>query len=308
MVDVSPATFSACTFYTSFLPTYHSASPATVDEELPPILDTGATHCLLPFSWLPRDQIDNAKRIYLRVASGSKVKALLWENVIYCPSANRPLISVGQMKAMMDIRFIWDDSCPYVILCDAGKRYVIIRASILHHLPTISKPELHAILKAISAFTSEGEVWDATTWGKELGRDLKEFHWSTPATTLTIPEPIYEPADPQTMYSSAVSPDPFALEQPLLSTSHQLYSLDDHDAKTELEEENADDNDDLTIEECKTTILNHPLPQTKHRTNVCTDSYIPQGRLFGAYTTRGEGINTGYLPVSPRGSGNTRAG
>ena len=120
MVDISPATFSACAFYTPSLPTYQSASPAVADEELPPILDTGATHCLLPFSWLSRDQIDNAKRIYLRVASGSKVKALLREIVIHCPSANRPLISVGQMKAMMDIRFIWDDSCPYVVLCDAG--------------------------------------------------------------------------------------------------------------------------------------------------------------------------------------------
>ena len=49
---VTPA--SACSFYTTFLPTFHAAS--TQDNSMEdhpenlPILDTGATHCLLPIT------------------------------------------------------------------------------------------------------------------------------------------------------------------------------------------------------------------------------------------------------------------
>ena len=37
-------------------------------------------------------------------------------------------------------------------------------------------------------------------------------------------------------------------------------------------------------------LLNHRLAKAKQRTNVTTPTYTPQGRLLGAYTTRGEGI------------------
>ena len=45
---------TAFTFYTTFLPSFHSTSATDESGVLPPILDTGATHCLLPlsFPWL----------------------------------------------------------------------------------------------------------------------------------------------------------------------------------------------------------------------------------------------------------------
>ena len=42
--------------------------------------------------------------------------------------------------------------------------------------------------------------------------------------------------------------------------------------------------------EAKNILLNHPLPKARQRTNIVSDDYIPEGRLFGAFTTRGEGI------------------
>ena len=42
----------ACTFYTTFNPSFHDSEPVDDDGFLPPILDTGATHCLLPLDWL----------------------------------------------------------------------------------------------------------------------------------------------------------------------------------------------------------------------------------------------------------------
>ena len=76
--------YSACSFYTTYTPAFHSSEPTDEDGILPPILDTGATHCLLPLSWLTNEQSLSSKRIHLKVASGATVQALLYQNVIYC--------------------------------------------------------------------------------------------------------------------------------------------------------------------------------------------------------------------------------
>ena len=48
--------------------------------------------------------------------------------------------------------------------------------------------------------------------------------------------------------------------------------------------------DEMSEIEAKDILLNHPLPKARQRTNIVSDDYIPEGRLFGAFTTRGEGI------------------
>ena len=105
---VTPA--SACSFYTTFLHTFHAAS--TQDNSMEdhpenlPILDTRATHCLLSITWLGAEECEKAKRIHLKVATGTTVRALLYNNVIYAKSVTRPLINVGQLKGMLDLRMI----------------------------------------------------------------------------------------------------------------------------------------------------------------------------------------------------------
>ena len=37
-------------------------------------------------------------------------------------------------------------------------------------------------------------------------------------------------------------------------------------------------------------LLDHRLSKARQRTNVVTPDYVPRGRLFGGYTTRGEGV------------------
>ena len=69
------------------------------------------------------------------MATGTTVRALLYNNVIYAKSVTRPLISVGQLKGMLDLRMIWDDSAPLIVVCYAGKKYVLLQANVVHHLP-----------------------------------------------------------------------------------------------------------------------------------------------------------------------------
>ena len=128
---------SACSFYTTFLPTFHAASSADPSSEEHPknlaILDTGATHCLMPLTWLSAKEREQAKRIHLKVATGTTVRALRLNNVIYAKSVTRPLISVGQIKGMLDLRLICDYSSPLIIVCFAGKKYVLLQANVVHH-------------------------------------------------------------------------------------------------------------------------------------------------------------------------------
>ena len=48
--------------------------------------------------------------------------------------------------------------------------------------------------------------------------------------------------------------------------------------------------DDMSEDDAKRIILEHPLPKARQRTNIVSEDYVPEGRLFGAFTARGEGI------------------
>ena len=49
------------------------------------------------------------------------------------------------------------------------------------------------------------------------------------------------------------------------------------------------------VENAKRIVLEHSLPKAKHRPNVSTKDYVPRGRLFGGFATRGEGITNATL-------------
>ena len=69
-------------FLTTFTPSFHHTECPDEDGFLPPILDTGATHVLLPLRWMTNEQAGSSKIDHLHVPSGSKVRALLHDNII----------------------------------------------------------------------------------------------------------------------------------------------------------------------------------------------------------------------------------
>ena len=212
----------ACSFYTTYNPAFHSSEPTDADGVLPPILDTGATHCLLPLTWLTYEQAASAKKIHLRVASGTSVRALLYNNLIYCKTVSRPLLSVGQLKAMLDLRFLWDDSAPSLLTCSGGLRYVLLQASVMHHLPVVKHHDMHVLLEAIHAYTETGELWDARTWSQKLGRKLSLYHWGAPITSLPDSHADFT-QDPQVNFSAAQEP----LPSPFTTSTVVIQDLDD---------------------------------------------------------------------------------
>ena len=291
--------YTACSFFTSFLPTYHNASSATSANaaetpELAPILDSGATHCLLPLSWLSDEDADQAKRIHLRVASGSQVRALLFNNIIYARSVTRPLVSIGQLKTMLDLRFVWDDGPPILLFCSSGRKYILLQARVVHHLPLISTAELTVLLSAINSFTTTGALWNEKQWSEQLGT---EFLIYNSPTSRAYPPSIHSEDEPEEteaqMMDGTHETLPTTSQPPLDAVEPEVFAMEDQDAPTEHELPILPEAMHLamTADEARKVLLDHPLPTARQRTNVRTKDYTPQGRLFGAYTTRGEGIS-----------------
>ena len=180
----------ACTFYTTFQPSFHSSENADANGSLPPILDTGATHCLPPLKWLHPKQAANSKRTHLKVASGTSVRALLYNN-----------FTVSRATEV-----------------DARLAFPL-------GLPVVSNEELYALLRAIHLYTETGQLWDARQWSQQLGRKLSPYHWGT--TTTTLPKDQEEFVEnPQVNFLSVHAPSP---SSPLTTTTVVIQDLDDED-------------------------------------------------------------------------------
>ena len=231
--DSRPSTFSACSFFTSYHPSFHSSSGVDDEGLLSPILDTGATHCLLPLKWLSPENAAASKRIHLKVASGATVRALLHNNLIYCTTVSRPLISVGQLKSMLDLRFVWDDAAPYLLVVSGNAKRILLEASIMHHLPVITSEEMTAILDAIQEFTCTGKVWNAKAWEDRLGRRLEFFHPYLSAPAKEISSPNAQDST-QVLFSAAVSEKPLSLDLSSFPSTVKIYDLTEGDDDTEM--------------------------------------------------------------------------
>ena len=141
-----------------------------------PILDTGATRCLLHLDWIDKEDADRrAERIHLGVANGTQSRALLLDNIMYSIHTARPLISIGQLKAMLDLRLVWDDGPPMLLFCSSGVKYVLLTAKVYHGLPIVSIEELKVLIDAIVEFTVTGKLWSYADWHDALGRDFEIF-------------------------------------------------------------------------------------------------------------------------------------
>ena len=145
-------------------------------------------------------------------------------------TVTRPLISVGQMKSMLDLRFVWNDSSPLLLACSGGLKYVLLEATIFHNLPVITSHEMMTLLEAVHTFTATGSLWNAATWSEKLGHKLPLYHWSAPSHPIHLPhDDAAFTDDPQVMFSSMDAVD--LLEAaigdtpPLLSSSSQVVPL-----------------------------------------------------------------------------------
>eukprot|EP00971_Amphidinium_carterae_P092923 1839690-Amphidinium_carterae.1 len=112
------------------------SSPKT--KSLTPILDTGASHCLLPVAHLTSDEAELASRVHLRVANGALTRA-------------------------------WSGGTPRLILTEDNQQYELLRATLWNSLPCITEHELKALVEALTTATLSTRVWRKAAQGR-LGK------------------------------------------------------------------------------------------------------------------------------------------
>ena len=89
------------------------------------------------------EQAENRKETHRKVASGSSVRTC---NIIHCSIVTLPLISVGHLKSMLGLSFIWSDSAPLLPACSGGLKFLLLEASVSHNLTVINSHERVALL------------------------------------------------------------------------------------------------------------------------------------------------------------------
>ena len=85
--------------------------------------------------------------------------------------------------------------------CSGGLRYVLLQASVIHHLPVVAHSDMHVLLEAIHVCTECGRLWGARQWAKKLGGKLSLFHVGSPTTALPEDHADFT-SDPQANFSS----------------------------------------------------------------------------------------------------------
>ena len=174
--------------------------------------------------------VKTCKKIHLTLADGSKVRALLHNNLIYTHMAERPLVSEGQLKAMLDIRLMWDNAYPLLLFCSVGKKHVLLKAKVVHQLPIITTQKLVVRLSAIHARASfgirkNGRVTRAEILISPLALLLR--HFLQCSMTMTMDKRMGLEDQPIPLSSISLPSGP----------QSEAYDLQDSDAKTEPEEE-----------------------------------------------------------------------
>ena len=174
-------------------------------------------------------------------------------------------MALGANSTVWNCTYDGGASSPLIVVCYAGKKHVLLHANVVHHLPLVSKKELHAILTAIHDFTVRGELWSIHKWSAALNKTLDEFFWTNPDWSPPgIALKIEEIKEPEVMFSSLETSPPVI---PLNSTSTpKTFNIEDLDADTEQEEE--DEEGEMTKQEAQEIIMRHSLPKAVTRKNV----------------------------------------
>ena len=83
------------------------------------------------------------------------------------------MVGVGQLKALLDLRLVWNDGPSMLLVCSSGQRYVLIKAKIFHHIPISTQEELKVLVAAIEDFTVNENLWSYHDWHADLDKDFE---------------------------------------------------------------------------------------------------------------------------------------
>eukprot|EP00971_Amphidinium_carterae_P277977 5518156-Amphidinium_carterae.2 len=253
------ATYGPSSFTAYLCPDIIGVSPVaflTTPEVKPmtPILDTGASHCLLPVSHLTADEAELASRI----------------------------------TNSLDLTFLWHGGI--LIMTENGTPFEVIRATLWNSLPCVTEVDLKSLVEALTTFTLSSRVWSKADWEKALGipslQPLELSALPTEGKKDFQVTPVLE----EEFSTSLLSLETGDLSAVTHEATGTVESKVDGELVEALPRTEAMPSILNQISSPEKIVLLHRLPKQPTRTNVVTEDQVPRSRLFGAYCVRGSGV------------------
>ena len=109
------------------------------------LLDSGATHVLLPGHMLPKGA--RSFEVTVNLAVG-KEKAKCWRNEVYAQERAHPLLPLGRLTNLLDTKFVWEDGTAVMQCRDKGKWRTMTKFEIRNNMAYASQMQFEVLRRA----------------------------------------------------------------------------------------------------------------------------------------------------------------
>ena len=110
------------------------------------LLDSGATHVLLPGHMLPKGA--RSFEVTVNLAVG-KEKAKCWRNEVYAEDRAHPLLPLGRLANLLDTKFVWEDGTAVMQCRDKGKWRTMTKFEIRNNMAYASQMQFEVLRRAL---------------------------------------------------------------------------------------------------------------------------------------------------------------
>ena len=134
------------------------------------LLDSGATHVLLPGHTLPRGA--RSFEVTVNLAVG-KEKARCWRNEVYAEDRAHPLLPLGRLANLLDTKFVWENGQAFMQCRDKGQWKTMTKFEVRNIMAHASRMQFEVLRLALWAQHAKLQtIFDWRFWEK-AARDPK---------------------------------------------------------------------------------------------------------------------------------------
>ena len=110
------------------------------------LLDSGATHVLLPGHMLPKGA--RSFEVTVNLAVG-KEKAKCWRHEVYAQERAHPLLPLGRLTNLLDSKLVWEDGTAVMQCRDKGKWRTMTKFEIRNNMAYASQMQFEVLRRAL---------------------------------------------------------------------------------------------------------------------------------------------------------------
>ena len=132
------------------------------------LLDSGATHVLLPGHMLPKGARSFEVTVNLAVGQCRQRKSSMLENEVYAEDRAHPLLPPGRLANLLETKFIWENGEAWMQCRDKGHWRTMTKFEIRNNMAYASQMQLEVLRRAVWVQQAQPQtVFDWKLWEKQ---------------------------------------------------------------------------------------------------------------------------------------------